>query len=362
MLQEDSNGENSFEIIEKKTGDLSIKSEITDSLSSISSAYSIPSPVVSSMVNAGSTGNLLSNVAPPTSLPDFTIWPSPTTSNVTSSVTTQPQPSTLDMKPIPSASSQFPTTQFSAAIPPSKGIRTISQPIEGNQGESGGGGFMGLVKEAFSSGGVLSKMAEKAKSSVDSIITTLDPQMSEYIYSSGDTEVTVTSEVEEEVAAVREAFHSVFGKAWINGIKLNMPVKTSVAIGFEEGWKNASEKIDYSLKYRNTPTISIENILFQEKNDWYDVNLLLLRDVERQITVKTFSQATPLPLDQILSEIDSEGSQYKDMELPQKLAVHLKNKPGWEQNITGFNKKEVLVLAAKTLIRVYKSHLPISNN
>lgn len=40
---------------------------------------------------------------------------------------------------------------------------------------------MGLVKEAFSSGGVLSKMAEKAKNSVDSIITTLDPQMSEYI-------------------------------------------------------------------------------------------------------------------------------------------------------------------------------------
>lgn len=40
---------------------------------------------------------------------------------------------------------------------------------------------MGMVKDAFSSGGVLSKMAEKAKSSVDSIITTLDPQMSEYI-------------------------------------------------------------------------------------------------------------------------------------------------------------------------------------
>lgn len=71
---------------------------------------------------------------------------------------------------------------FSAAIPPSKGIPhgLIEQPRV-SQNESTSGGFMGLFKEAFSSGGVLSKVAEKAKSSVDSIITTLDPQMSEYI-------------------------------------------------------------------------------------------------------------------------------------------------------------------------------------
>lgn len=39
---------------------------------------------------------------------------------------------------------------------------------------------MGFFKEALTTG-VLSKVAEKAKYSVDSIITTLDPQMSEYI-------------------------------------------------------------------------------------------------------------------------------------------------------------------------------------
>jgi hypothetical protein len=37
------------------------------------------------------------------------------------------------------------------------------------------------MKDAVSSGGILSKVAEKAKHSVDSLITTLDPQMSEFI-------------------------------------------------------------------------------------------------------------------------------------------------------------------------------------
>lgn len=44
-----------------------------------------------------------------------------------------------------------------------------------------GSGLMTWVKGAMSSGGILQKVAEKAKSSVDSMITTLDPQMKEYL-------------------------------------------------------------------------------------------------------------------------------------------------------------------------------------
>lgn len=71
----------------------------------------------------------------------------------------------------------------SAAIPPSKGVQhgTVIQEEQsiGNQQDSGG--FIGWMKGAVSSGGILSKVAEKAKNSVDSMITTLDPQMREYI-------------------------------------------------------------------------------------------------------------------------------------------------------------------------------------
>lgn len=44
-----------------------------------------------------------------------------------------------------------------------------------------GGGLLGWVRGAVSGGGLISKVVEKTKSSVDSMITTLDPQMREYI-------------------------------------------------------------------------------------------------------------------------------------------------------------------------------------
>lgn len=81
-------------------------------------------------------------------------------------------------------------------------------------------------------------------------------------------EVTVASENEDEVSAIREAFHGCFGKAWVNGVKLNMPPKMSQPIGFENGLKNAEEKIEYSLKYRKTPTIAVENILLKENEKY----------------------------------------------------------------------------------------------
>lgn len=50
----------------------------------------------------------------------------------------------------------------------------------------------------------------------------------------------------------------------LSGIKLNLPPKKSLAVGFEVGIKDAEEKIAYSLKYRKTPTIAIEDILFEQ--------------------------------------------------------------------------------------------------
>lgn len=70
---------------------------------------------------------------------------------------------------------------FSAAIPPSKGVAHGNAPLKEALPTEDTGGILGWMKGAVSSGGLLSKMAEKAKSSVDSMITTLDPQMREFI-------------------------------------------------------------------------------------------------------------------------------------------------------------------------------------
>ncbi|VEN63690.1 unnamed protein product [Callosobruchus maculatus] len=371
MMQEDSNGESSFEIVDNRGNE---KSESSGTLSAVSSAYSMTSPSTLSMPGS----NILSNVPPPSALPDLSLWSGTTPNNETQEniapvVTTIPNPQddsqnvvsqlasmNININPIAAhITEQFPTTQFSAAIPPSKGVQhgpVAQQPRPAELAE-GSGGFMGMVKEAFSSGGVLSKMAEKAKNSVDSIITTLDPQMSEYIHSAGDTEVTVTSDNEEEVGAIRDAFHSVFGKAWVNGIKLNLPPKPAEAIGFEEGFKNAQEKLNYSLKFRNTPTVAIENIILEQNNRYFDLSILVLRDVDRDIIVETFTQATPIPVSQFVKNIENEKPDCKSLSTAEKLAIYLQDIPEWQFEISGIPRKEVLLLAAKALVKVYKNKL-----
>lgn len=91
------------------------------------------------------------------------------------------------------------------------------------------------MKEAMPGKSILAKVAEKARSSVDTMITTLDPQMKEFICkvqwnfilhmeemnkyfvldSGGDIDIAVASSKELKVSSVREAFQTIFGKATV---------------------------------------------------------------------------------------------------------------------------------------------------
>ena len=55
-------------------------------------------------------------------------------------------------------------------------------------------------------GNFLSRVVERTKTMSESVITTLDPQMKEFIKSGGDVEVVVASDKEGKVAPLREAF------------------------------------------------------------------------------------------------------------------------------------------------------------
>lgn len=69
---------------------------------------------------------------------------------------------------------------------------TVSSPDSGGESStmtsapstgsiSGVGGLFSWVRDAVGNNGILTKVADKAKSSVDSMITTLDPQMKEFL-------------------------------------------------------------------------------------------------------------------------------------------------------------------------------------
>ena len=88
--------------------------KIVESISSVSSPYSIPSPGVVTLPG----GNLLSNLPPPTNLPDFTLWqnqPVPTVPAPTPLPPNLLPPVTQEVKPAPAVTvnvQPFPQTQF----------------------------------------------------------------------------------------------------------------------------------------------------------------------------------------------------------------------------------------------------------
>lgn len=87
---------------------------------------------------------------------------------------------------------------------------------------------------------------EKAKASIDKVVTTLDPQMSALIYSGGDTEVVVacTSDDDDDVMAIREAFQKIFGRATVYGHNTNVSIVAKQPVGFENAELFAKERIN----------------------------------------------------------------------------------------------------------------------
>ena len=91
--------------------------------------------------------------------------------------------------------------------------------------------------------GFLSKVVEKTKSVTENVITTLDPQMKEFIHSGGDIEVVVTSDKEDKVVPVREAFQEVFGQATVYGLASKCVSIAEQPVGFASGKQAALERI-----------------------------------------------------------------------------------------------------------------------
>lgn len=104
----------------------------------------------------------------------------------------------------------------------------------------------------------------------------------------------------------------------------------------------------------------MENILLQQNEQWFDLSVLLLKDPDKEITVQTFTQMNPIPLDLFLDMIEKEMPGYaKGCDSVEKLLaayLQITNK-NWQQAVCGVSRKESLYLAAKTLVFMYKHRL-----
>ena len=134
-----------------------------------------------------STGNILSNVSPPSQLPSFVT----AMSGQTGAESSEP----------------FIPTTFSAAIPPNKDTSTSApqtENLEENVAKHSsdfrslslnpepvanalspitqqGTAIYDWMKGAFTGNTIIQKVVDKTMTAVDTVVTTLDPQMKEYI-------------------------------------------------------------------------------------------------------------------------------------------------------------------------------------
>ncbi|XP_058121328.1 protein PRRC1-like [Anopheles ziemanni] len=347
------------------------------------------------------TGNILSNVSPPSELPSF-ITANVATAATDITVTQSNKPSAVDDGAKKDETEPFIPTTFSPAIPPSKDtslLLSADQPMavdavhRGGEPEAepvhrdfasmilnpepvaaalspitqGGSALFGWMKGAVSGGGILQKVAEKAKNSVDTIVTTLDPQMKEYINSGGDTEVIVASDKDDKVRPIREAFQTVFGKATVIGLPAQAAAIAAQPVGFTAGLKGAEHRIN-SIRAENPrvddhlPVVAIENFVVELFPDqWFDAGVILLFDYAKSILLKTVTQMTPIPLPVITALQADTPADYplKDtgfaVTVGSIMARNL-NTPHteWHRAYTSVPRSEMILAAAKTIATLYK--------
>ncbi|XP_053614697.1 protein PRRC1-like [Plodia interpunctella] len=332
-------------------------------------------------------GNLLSSVAPPTQLPNFV-----TTSDTNPNVPPAPVP----IQPVLVQKSAEPRPQieesFSPAIPLSKGepLISIRSPEDSQTTQSPeslpastpdvdqigdimpGSGLFTWVKGAVSTGGILHRVAEKAKSSVDSMITTLDPQMKEYLRSGGDLYIVVASDKDVKVSPIREAFQTVFGKATVVGVPAQSNVTAEQPIGYAAAYAAAKQRIAHirsnSELTNNVPVVAVEGFLHEAVSDkWNDLSLLVLSQPSLGIELQVQSQGAGVPTAAVAAARAGTPEDYQhhqtgfSVTIGSIMAASLQvPHTQWQEAATGVSRRETILLAAKSLAGSYKRLLAVS--
>merc|ERR1719232_175257 len=226
-------------------------------------------------------------------------------------------------------------------------------------------GMFGWVKGS----GFLSKVVERTKTVTENVITTLDPQMKEFIHSGGDIEVVVASDKEDKVLPIRDAFQQVFGKATVYGLASKCVSIAEQPVGFASGKQAALERINSLRKSgkvgSNAVIVSIENFLYEVNEElWIDMSCLILSDPQRKISLQCFSQPTNVSADCVdkLKEAtpDNYPKQWSGfaVTIGQVMGEEL-NVPNssWQEAVSGLHRRRLLEVAGLGLAGMYRRSL-----
>ncbi|GFS84616.1 protein PRRC1-B [Nephila pilipes] len=392
-VSDDTNGESTFEFVGDKSDESTSKDSISqgDSEKELASMDQI-SPFYQTTIQASNEPIVTSNSPATTvesSIPFYD--PSQYSDNKTLFTPIPSQPESTIFSPVipPTSPNQYMSVQQSsqvATVPPQTFQTPLPPPpLQQNIPEMGasyctvplpesnGGPFP--LQEGGNESGMwgwikgtqfLNKVAEKAKSSVDSVITTLDPGMKEIINSGGDINVIVASGNETKVSAVREAFQLIFGKATVQGMPVQSSSIAPQPVGYSAGLKAAEERIS-NLRQQgfvqgNHILLAIENFIAEiTPENWFDIGCLLLQDFSSGISLQVYTEAIPVSSQFVSQAKDQTPADYPlgwsghsvtiGQVIGSSMGVHHSE---WHQALTGVSRREILFLAAKTIAGLYK--------
>jgi len=218
-------------------------------------------------------------------------------------------------------------------------------------------------------GNFLSRVVEKTKTMSESVITTLDPQMKEFIKSGGDVEVVIASDKEGKVAPLREAFQGVFGQATVYGLASKATSIAEQPVGFAAGRQAALERVASLRKAGSVAPqavlVGVESFLYEVTEElWLDLSCLVLSDPSRGITLQAYSQPTPLEA-RLVNKLkdatpDDYPRQWSGFAVPigQVMSDELcVPHTGWQKAVTGIAREELLVVAGRSLAGLYRREL-----
>ena len=265
-----------------------------------------------------------------------------------------------------------------AAAPASDSREASNQPLDTASAEATqppsqseeGDGLLGWISSG--SGSFLSRVAEKAKNSVDSVITTLDPGMKEYLYTGGTVSIVVASDKECKVSPIREAFIDVFGRATVKGISASpAAVVATQPVGTEAAHVAAAERIAFIRTHltndvpQNQVIVALENFLIEmSPGSWYDMGCLYLDDPLTGLKLVTYTQTTPVPVEAINYLRFETRSDYAFRQtgfcktighfMTEKLNIP---HDAWHEAVVGIPRRSIVYMAACALARIFKDRL-----
>jgi non-canonical (house-cleaning) NTP pyrophosphatase len=215
---------------------------------------------------------------------------------------------------------------------------------------------------------IFSMVAEKAKNSVDVVLTTLDPQMKDAVNSntSEQYDVLVASDKEIIVSAIREGFQKVFDKVVVRGLEApNQPFAAQL-VGFSAASKATSHCIESIRLYEvKKPIIAFERFIVEiTESKWFEFGLLKLHDMEQDINLEIYTQSVPVPTSIVELISDDTPNDYEHiatgLSIPVShfMASNLKVHPSkWQEVMTGVSQRSSLLSASVSLATAYQNHL-----